>query len=157
MSRDGPVAGVTSIGESGTAAGGTDPRRALVVGGGHVGRLLADRLAADYDVTFVATAPEAAERAGVSDARYVREITAGTLERIGADEAAVAIVASRADGSNLLAAQLLRTRFGVEDVVMLVNDPDRADSLGTLDVEVICVSDLLATGVSDHLQRLANE
>jgi len=158
MSSNGRSAGVTS-GVGSETVGETGPRRALVVGGGHVGRLLAERLAADYEVTFVATAPEAVERARDSNvtARHVHEISAGALERVGAVEASIAIVASRADGSNLLAAQLLRTRFGVDDVVMLVNDPDRVDSLGTLDVEVVCVSDLLATGVSDRLQRLADE
>jgi len=159
MSGDGPTAGLTSAVESGTATGASGPPRALVVGGGHVGRLLAERLAADYEVTFAATTPDALERADASDvtARYIPEISASTLERVGAGEASIAIVASRADGSNLLAAQLLRTRFGIGDVVMLVNDPDRVDSLETLDVEAVCVSDLLATGVSDRLQRLADE
>ncbi|WP_135805673.1 NAD(P)-binding protein [Halorussus marinus] len=159
MSRNGPTAGLMSAVGSGTAAGSARRRRALVVGGGHVGRLLAERLATDYEVTFLATAPEAAQRADESTvtARHVEEISAETLDRIGAGEASLAVVASRTDGSNLLAAQLLRTRFGVDRILMLVNDPDRVDSLETLDVDAVCASDLVASGVNDRLKRSSGE
>lgn len=138
---------------------GTDQRSALVVCGGHVGRSLAVSLVDDYDVTFVSTRPEVVDRAdrdGLA-AHHVETVDANSLERVGAGDASLAVAASGDDGTNLLAARLFSAKFGVEDVVLRVNDPERVDSFDDLDVTTVCVPDLLTAEVSTRLEAAADE
>lgn len=154
MSRNGPTARLTSVIGSGTDTG----RRALVVGGGHIGRTVASDISDTYDVTFLSRAMqviERAERDGVV-AHHVDKIESSTLDEVDARNASLAIVASEDDGTNLLVAQLLRTRFDVETVVIRVNDRDKLDSVDELDVETVCVPDLLVGEVAERLESVAN-
>lgn len=159
MPIEGSTAKLRSI--VGSASDSETPRNqyALVVGGGHVGRTVASHLGEQYDVAFVSRNKQAAERTtpdGVT-AYHVDEIDGNTLSEADAEDASLAVVASSDDGVNLLTAQLLRTRFDVESVVLRVNDREKHDSLADLDVETVCVPDLLAEEVSARLESVADE
>lgn len=159
MLREGPTAGITSVVEAVRGNGGPRRQRALVVGGGHVGRTVASHLSDEYDVTFLSRnrqAVERTERDGTA-ARHVEEIAANTLGEADAEDASLAVVASPDDGVNLLVAQLLRTRFEVENVVVRVADPEKLDSFDDLDVETVCVPDLLVAEVSARTESVADD
>lgn len=139
--------------------GATVHQSALVVGGGHVGRSLAAALRDDYRVTFASRRPEVVERAERDglDTHLLDGVDPRSLARAGADDAAMAVVATDDDGANLLAAQLLCTRFDVDDVVVRVNDAGKRDSFDGLAATTVCVPDLLAAEVTDRLEAAADE
>lgn len=159
MSRKGPATGLTSIVKSVSNGKYPQNRPVLVVGGGHAGRTVASHLSDEYQVTFVSRnqqAVEAIARDGVT-AHHVEEIDGSTLNRVDAEDAALAVVASTEDGVNLLVAQLLRARFGVENVIIQVNDREKLDSFTDLDVEVVCIPDLLINEVSARLESAVDD
>ncbi|WP_128477562.1 NAD(P)-binding protein [Halorussus pelagicus] len=157
MSRERPTAGIASaVGFGGNARGGN---RALVAGGGHIGRTVASHLSDDYDVAFVSRnrrAVERTERDGI-DSRHVEEMDAAALGEIGVENVSVAIVASPDEAVNFLVAQLLRTRFGVENVVLRVDDCEKMDSFDDLDVEAVCIPDLLVEELAARLESFADD
>lgn len=159
MPREGPTAGLTSVVRSVGGTGISGSQCAIVVGGGYVGRTVATHLSDEYDVTFVSRNQQAAERTardGVT-AHHVEDVDANTLGEVDAEDASLAVVASAEDGVNFLVAQLLRTRFGVENVVIRVDDREKLDSFDDLDVETVCVPDLLVEEVSDRLESVADD
>lgn len=131
----------------------------LIVGGNYVGTTLASYLADDYEVAFVSRSPEAVERATRDDvaAYHVDSIDAQAFREADADRASVAIAASEEDSINLLAAQLLRTKFDVEHLVARVNHPDRVDSFRDLGVEAVCLSTAVISEVSEQLESVVDE
>lgn len=159
MPREGPIAGLTSVVRAAGDTGTSQRRDVLVVGGGHVGWTIALHFSDDYDVTFVGRNWHAVERTasdGIS-AHHAEEIDAKTLDEAGATDASLAIVATADDGVNLLAAQLLRTQFGVENVVIRVDDREKLESFDALDVETVCVPDLLVDEVSARLESIVDD
>lgn len=120
--------------------------RTLIVGGGHAGRVLAEMLATRLDgVTYVdedSRAVSLAGRIGLS-AREVALTDPRALADVGPD-AETAIAAADDDGVNLLLAQLLRTRYDVDRVVLRMNDPRNRDAFADLDVEAVCASSVFA-------------
>ena len=159
MPREGPTARLTSAVRSVGNVGTAESQSALVVGGGYVGRTVASHLSDEYDVTFVSRNRQVAERTepdGVS-AHHVDEIDANALREVDAGDASLAVVASVEDGVNFLVAQLLRTRFDVEHVVIRIDDHEKLDSFDDLDVETVCVPNLLVEEVSDRLESVADD
>lgn len=125
--------------------------RILILGGGHVGVTLAQRLDEFGEVVVFDSDPlvvERAERAGVI-AHEADVTSARDLDRhdIGATD--LAVVASDDDGSNLLTAQLLRVRFDVEHIVVRVNDPRNVDSFAD-HVETVCTASAVADALGDR-------
>lgn len=157
MSRQGPTAGIAAAVGFGERAGRGN--RTLVVGGGHIGRTVASYLSDDHDVAFVSRnrrAVERTEREGIVS-YYVEEMDAAALGETGAENASVAVVASPDEAVNFLVAQLLRTRFGVENVVLRVDDREKLDSFDDLDVEAVCIPDLLAEELAARLEPFADD
>ncbi|WP_137283693.1 NAD-binding protein [Halorussus salinisoli] len=159
MPREGPTAGITSVVESVSGIGISGSQHALVVGGGHVGRTVASHLSDDYDVTFVSRNRQVVERTtrGGVTTHHVEEIDANALAEANAVEASLAVAASADDGINFLASQLLRTTFGVENVVIRVDDRENLDSFDDLDVETVCVPELLVAEMSTRLESVADD
>lgn len=122
----------------------------LIVGGGHVGRLLARRMDERHEaVHFVDDSETAVRRArenGVS-AREATLTSPRSLDDVGVGDAETAIAASLEDSVNLLVAQLLRCRFGVPRIVVLVNDPRNHDAFDGLGVESVCAATAVTTAV----------
>lgn len=130
------------------------PAQIHVVGGGHVGRVLAETLdERPLDVAFVdddSTVVRKARRSGLSAATATLT-DPQELRQADVDRARAAIVATPRDSTNLLVVQHLRTRFGVEQVAVLVNDPQNHDAYESLDVDVLCGSTTLASALAELL------
>jgi Trk K+ transport system NAD-binding subunit len=159
MRREGPTAGLTSVVRSVAGGGSSGNEYALVVGGGHVGRTVASHLGDDYDVVFVSQNRQVVERSTRGDitAHYAEEIDANTLAKVNAEDASLAVVASPDDGVNFLVSQLLRTTFDVENVVIRIDNRENADSFDDLDVETVCIPDLLVEEVAARLESAADD
>jgi len=120
-----------------------------VLGSGPVGVAVARRLhAAGHAVTVVGETHDPTDlptvRGNPSDV--------GTLADAGITEASTVVVTVPRDARSLLVAQLVRTRFGVSDVRLLVYDPDRYDLVADVGHEPICVTTALSDAVVDDLE-----
>jgi trk system potassium uptake protein TrkA len=115
-----------------------------VLGGDHLGVAVARRLsAAGHAVTLVDDPPGAADvpsHAGDPSAVDV-------LRDAGVSATSTVVVATPNDGRNLLVAQLVRTRFDVARVFVVVHAPERTDLVASAGHEPICATTVLADGV----------
>jgi trk system potassium uptake protein TrkA len=117
-----------------------------VLGGGQLGAALARRLRdAGNSVRLVA------ERHDDDDVATVRGDPGAlaTLETADIDPDATVVVATRDDGRNLRIAQLVRTRFDVERVRVLVNTPDRYDAFADIGHEPVCATAALSDALAE--------
>ena len=89
-----------------------------------VGSSIATRLSERANVSAVSDAETVADRANVSAATVGDVIDGETLAAANAEDADLAIVALTCDRQTMLVAQLLRVRFGVDHVTVLVDDPE---------------------------------
>jgi len=134
------------------------PMRTIVVGGGRVGRALAERLKArgeevlliDHDEAVVETL-----RSEGFSARHGDGADRGLLESVGADNAKVVAAATGDDDVNLLISQLARNTFDVERVVARVNQPENLDAFDDLDVEAISTGMSVAWSMDNVIERPA--
>ncbi|MFC6951537.1 NAD(P)-binding protein [Halorubellus litoreus] len=119
-----------------------------VLGGGHVGDAIADRLRTDGQV--VARVDEAAV---TTDGSSVRgdPADAATLSTAELTDADAVVVATGSDARNLLVAQQVRAHFDVERVVVLTHHPERVTSMAAAGHEPVCVT----TAVADAVARTA--
>ena len=127
-----------------------------ITGGGHTGCALARCLNEDGEtVSFVDTDPYAvarAEDAGVaaSDGDPTHVLV---LQEAGIEPGTTVVVAGERDSANLLVAQLVRTKFGVRDVVVLVNDPRNRVAFAESGVETVSAADVLTEALADVVRR----
>lgn len=136
-------------------SGATDTRtgRILILGGSYIGAALARHLGDDADVILLDPDPcvvARAERAGLTAHEADIDSTSDLREH-GVRAADITVVASDDDGTNLLAAQLLRVAFGVERVIVRVNDPQNRDSFEELDIETVCATTVLADRLGENV------
>lgn len=123
---------------------------AFVVGGGPVGREVADRLTLGGEaVTFVDRAPST-DPPPAQTVQAVNSFEATALDAAGFGDATTALVLEPDDATNLLVAQLARTRFGVERVLVRLNDPDRASVFEQPGIETVDTSAALANAVTEQ-------
>ena len=134
------------------------PMRVLIIGGGQVGRELADRLTGrGENVVIVEEDDEILERA--RDAGHTVHHGDGTdtevLRSAGAANARTIIAATGDDDANLLVAQLSRSAFDPDRVLARVNTPDNLAAFEDLGVDA--VSSVLATAdaLDDRIERPA--
>jgi Trk K+ transport system NAD-binding subunit len=130
----------------------------IVIGGGKVGRALADRLGdRGENVVLVEEDVEIVERA--RNAGHTVHHGDGTdtevLRAAGAENAKVIVAATGDDDANLLVAQLSNQRFDPETVLARVNDPDNVAAFEELGVRA--VSSVLATAqaMDNYVERPA--
>jgi trk system potassium uptake protein TrkA len=127
-----------------------------VLGGNHLGVAVARRLgAAGHAVTLVDPDPDV----DADDLPTVRgdPRDVAVLSDAGVTELSTVVVATPDDGRNLLLAQLVRTRFGVVDVSVVVHSPDRFDLVAEAGHEPICATTVLADAVADGLRPRLGE
>jgi trk system potassium uptake protein TrkA len=123
---------------------------AFVVGGGPVGREVADRLTVDGEtVTFVDRAPST-DPPPSQTVQAVNSFEATALDDAGLGDATTALVLEADDATNLLVAQLARTRFDVDRVLVRLNDPDRASVFERPGIETVDTTAALATAVTEQ-------
>ncbi len=129
-------------------------RRVIVVGGGNIGRRLAEILADRFRMKLVERSPERARMLAASLPTDVLVLEGDGaddrfLEEIDVDHADVLCAVTNDDQSNIFAAMLAKRR-GVRKVISLINRPSYVDLVqsGTIDIAVspqmVTVAALLA-------------
>ena len=132
------------------------PMRAIIIGGGRVGRELASRLEErGEDVVIVERDPAVVE--GLREDGYVVQKGDGTqkdvLEGAGIENAKVVAVATKDDDANLLAGQLARNTYDVETVVARVNQPENLDAFEDIDIDANSTSMYVAWSMDNVVER----
>lgn len=134
------------------------PMRTIIIGGGRVGRALAERLEErDEDVVIIDNDEQAVEglRADGFSVRHDDGASQDVLEAVGAGNAKVVAAATGEDDVNLLIAQLAKNTFDVETVVARVNQPGNVDAFEDLDVEAISAGMSVAWSMDNVIERPA--
>lgn len=121
-----------------------------VVGGGQIGYAIATRLArGDRDVHVLDRSPLGDLPDGVT-ADEIPSLDSETLAAAETDRATAVVVAGRNDAENLLVTQLARSRFGVDRLVTVVNDPRRLPAFEPLDAEIVDAAAVIGSTVAER-------
>jgi len=134
------------------------PMRVITVGGGTVGRALAERLEdRGENVVIVENRAPAVERA--RNEGYAVHKGDGTdtdeLRAAGAENAKILVAATGDDDVNLLVAQLAESKFDVETIIARANNPDNVDAFEDLGVRTVSQSLATAWGIDNIIERPA--
>jgi len=132
------------------------PMRVLVVGGGRVGRALAERLEDRGEEVLIIDnnrqTVEDARSAGFR-VRHGDGTDADVLQAAGAGNAKVIATATADDDVNLLVGQLARNRFDVDTVISRVNQPANVDAFEDLDIEAVPTGMSVAWSMDNFIER----
>jgi NhaP-type Na+/H+ or K+/H+ antiporter len=134
------------------------PMRVLVIGGGRVGKELAERLVErGENVVILERDDEVAKqrRAEGFTVRTSNGTDVQELKAAGAETAKTVIAATGDDDTNLLVAQLVRAKFQTEDVIARVNKPENRDAFEELGVEAVSASTATAWALDNLVERPA--
>jgi NhaP-type Na+/H+ or K+/H+ antiporter len=134
------------------------PMRVLVIGGGQVGRALAERLEdRGENVVVVEVDEEQVEIA--RDVGHTVHIGDGTdtevLRSAGAANARIVVAATGDDDANLLVAQLAKSKFDVETVLARANNPGNVEAFEDLGVRTISSALATAQAIDNAIERPA--
>jgi NhaP-type Na+/H+ or K+/H+ antiporter len=134
------------------------PMRVLVVGGGKVGRALAERLEdRGENVVLIENDETVIEKA--RDAGFTVHKGDGTdtevLRSAGAENARIVVAATGDDDVNLLVAQLANSKFDVEKVLARANNPDNVEAFEDLGVRTISSTMATAWALDNQIERPA--
>jgi Trk K+ transport system NAD-binding subunit len=134
------------------------PMRVLVIGGGRVGRVLSDRLDdRGENVVIIENDETAIEQA--RNQGHAVHIGDGTdtdvLRAAGGDNASIVVAATGDDDVNLLVAQLAKSKFDVETVIVRANNPDNVEAFEDLGVRTISSTFATARALDDAIERPA--
>jgi Trk K+ transport system NAD-binding subunit len=132
--------------------------RVIIVGGGQVGRALAERLEGrGENVVIIEEDEDVVELA--RDAGYATVIGDGTdtevLRKAGAENAKIVVAATGDDDVNLLVSQLSKSKFDVEKVIAKANNSDNVDAFEDLDVRTISEAMASAWAIDNQIERPA--
>ena len=117
-----------------------------VLGGGHVGVAIAERLRADghRNVTV-----DRSYRPGDVPGFVGDPTDPDVLSEAGIERASTVVVAMRSDRRNLLVAQLVRSRFDVPRIIAFVDDPDRCPLFTDAGNEPFCATTALSEALGE--------
>jgi len=126
-----------------------------LIGGGTVGRRLADRLEYRGDTVSIIERDESRaqllEREG-----YQVVLGDGTdtsvLDQADLADADIVVVATGDDDSNLLAAQLVRNQFDPESVIVRVNRTENVEPFEELGLKTVARADATAQLLDSHIE-----
>jgi len=134
------------------------PMRTIIVGGGRVGRALAERLEDRGEfVVLVENDDEPVEQAR-SQGFTVHEgdgSETSTLRSAGIGEAGRVIAATGDDDVNLLVCQTAKTKFDIDTLYARVNDPSNVSAFDSIDVTAIDSTNATAVAIDDEIERPA--
>jgi NhaP-type Na+/H+ or K+/H+ antiporter len=134
------------------------PMRAIIVGGGRVGRALAERLD-DRGENVAIVERDESMAATIRDEGYTVHVGDGTdtevLERAGMNNAKIVTAATSSDDTNLLVSQLAGSKFDVDKVVARVNEPANVEPFEELDVRPISTGLAVAWAMDNEIERPA--
>jgi Trk K+ transport system NAD-binding subunit len=134
------------------------PMRVLVIGGGKVGRTLAERLEdrgenvvlIEEDIETIETARNAGFTVHHGDATDT-----GVLRSAGAEKSKVVVAATGNDDVNLLVAQLSNSKFAPETILARVNNPSNVEAFEELGVRTISTTLATAQALDNYIERPA--
>jgi NhaP-type Na+/H+ or K+/H+ antiporter len=134
------------------------PMRVLVIGGGEVSRVLAERLESrgenvvliEEDIETVETARNAGFAVHHGDGTDT-----GVLRSAGAEKAKVVVAATGDDDVNLLVAQLSNSKFTPETILARVNNPSNVEAFEELGVRTISTTLATAQALDNYIERPA--
>ncbi|WP_229722753.1 cation:proton antiporter [Haloferax sulfurifontis] len=134
------------------------PMRVIIVGGGRVGRGLAERLEDRGENVVIVDkeedAVETARNAGFS-AHQGDGTDTSVLQAAGIENAKIVAAATANDDANLLIAQLTNTNYDVETVIARVNTPGNVEAFEELGVRAISANDAIAHEMDNAIERPA--
>jgi NhaP-type Na+/H+ or K+/H+ antiporter len=134
------------------------PMRVLVIGGGKVGRTLAERLEdRGENVVLIENNRETVETA--RNQGFAVHHGDGTdtdvLRSAGAEKSKVVVAATGDDDVNLLVAQLANSKFAPETLLARVNNPSNVDAFEELGVRTISTTLATAQALDNYIERPA--
>jgi NhaP-type Na+/H+ or K+/H+ antiporter len=134
------------------------PMRVIIVGGGTVGRALAERLEdRGENVVIVESDEQMVEL--TRNQGYAVHHGDGTdteeLRSAGAGNARIIVAATGDDDANLLVAQLAESKFDIETIIARANNPDNVDAFEDLGVRTVSSSLATAWGIDNIIERPA--
>ncbi|WP_416840188.1 cation:proton antiporter [Haloferax sp. DFSO52] len=132
------------------------PMRVLVIGGGKVGRALAERLAdRGENVVLIEQDQEVVQIA--RNQGFTVHHGDGTdtdvLRSAGAGNAKVVVAATGDDDVNLLVSQLANSKFDPEKVLARANNPDNVEAFEELGVRTIASTIATAQALDNYIER----
>ncbi|ELY64942.1 cation:proton antiporter domain-containing protein [Natrinema versiforme] len=134
------------------------PMRVLIIGGGRVGRSLAQRLEARGE-NVVLIEEDVATLEGLRNDGFTARQGDGTdvevLRESGAENAKTVVAATGDDDANLLVAQLAQSNFDVENVIARANEPSNASAFEDLGVQTISAAESTAWAIDNQIERPA--
>ncbi|WP_255150980.1 cation:proton antiporter domain-containing protein [Halorarius halobius] len=134
------------------------PMRVLVIGGGQVGRSLAERLE-DRGENVVIIEDDETQVEVARNGGHTVHIGDGTdtevLRAAGADNARIVVAATGDDDVNLLVAQLASSKFDVETILARANNPDNVEAFEDLGVRTISSALATAQAIDNAIERPA--
>jgi trk system potassium uptake protein TrkA len=130
--------------------------KAVVIGCGRVGSAIALQLAAEgWDVTCLDEKEEALNRLGVGwRGGFVvgHGMDIEVLREAGIEDADAAVVATDGDNTNIVIAQVVQKRYGIECVVVRVLDPLRADFYAKRGLRTVCPTQTAVSVMTDAVR-----
>lgn len=134
------------------------PMRVIIVGGGKVGRALADRLEDRGENVIIIEQDEEMIELSRNEGHTVH-IGDGTdtevLRSAGADNSKIIVAATGDDDANLLVAQLANSKFGTETVLARANNPENVDAFEDLGVRTVSSALATAQALDNRIERPA--
>ncbi|SDN00370.1 NhaP-type Na+/H+ or K+/H+ antiporter [Halogranum gelatinilyticum] len=134
------------------------PMRVLVIGGGKVGRTLAERLEdRGENVVIIENDVEIVETA--RDKGFTVHHGDGTdtdvLRSAGAENSKIVVAATGDDDANLLVSQLSASKFDPETIIARANNPDNVEAFEELGVRTISTTLATAQAMDNLIERPA--
>lgn len=129
----------------------------IIVGGGKVGRMLATRLEdRGENVVIIEHDRSVIEHSLDGFSVYMDDGTdADVLRNAGADNAKIVVAATGDDDTNLLVSQLATTRFGVEQVITRMNDPENESVFEDIGALTIPETSSISHAIDNMIERPA--